>query len=322
MTSRDVSAYSTVLGSTAHRFVTADDVDVVVATRDYEIITGFGPTNAPTAGTLSVMIGIIELQRALSARMTVVISDLGAWNCRRIAWNDLCYYRDRMARFLLDLGFDDSGGTLRTHQDRDNLIRAGRIARYLGIDDVQANQEEFIDLYGAHGLLGSNVGLLVDTLYTVADVLEPVERGRKATLMVSGMEEAYFTKLARIVLERQAVREPGLAWTGLIGALYFRVVRGLGGFPKMSKSLPDSAVHLGLSELEIAARIRSARAEDQPALMDAIDLASGWPEEKRRAARRAFESLPDEAAMWADVKEGYLDTFRGFAGQWKQTADA
>ena len=138
------------LGEAGRRFVSRHALDAVVSS-EYEIVTGFGPTNAPTAGTLSVMLGIVELQAVLQVPMTVIISDLGAWNSRNVAWEDLCRYRDQMARFLLALGFDPGIGTIRTHLDPDNLIRSGRIARYLELADFQEHAEEFLELYGDMG---------------------------------------------------------------------------------------------------------------------------------------------------------------------------
>lgn len=314
-----MSTIPPMLGPCARRFVSNDLAETAIDATSYQIATGFGPTNAPTAGTLSVMIGIVELQQLLQVPMTVVISDLGAWNSRNVAWAELCHYRDRMARFLLELGFDDRLGSIRTHLDEENLTRAGRIARYLSFADFDEHKEEFLELYGSHGLLGSGVGVMVDALYTVADILQPIEHGADAVLMVSGLEESYFTGLARLVLARQSATSPGLGWTGEIGALYFKVIRGLGGYPKMSKSIPASSVHVGLPIDDIAEKIRSDRDEDQAGIMDAIDLASGWSGDDRDAARDAFSDRPTRQAEWREVKERYVDTFAGFSRAWRDT---
>jgi hypothetical protein len=85
------------------------------------------------------------------------------------------------------------------------------VAHYLSRADFQQHRESLLELYADDGLLGSEVGVVVDSLYTVADVLGPFEIGAKHILMVSGMEEAYFTDLVRLVLQRQA--QAGLAIT-------------------------------------------------------------------------------------------------------------
>lgn len=311
------------LGPLARRFSHEDGAAGVLPAdlTDLEVVTGFGPTNAPTAGTLSVMIGIIELQQRLGVPMTVIVSELGAWNSRNVAWADLLRVRDQMLSFLRAIGFDDNCGELRTHLHEGNLTRAGRIARYLTPADLAENCEDLNDLYDSHGLLGGEVGLTVDSLYTVADILGPAESGARNILMVSGVEEAYFTQLARIVLERQRTAgDLSLGWEADVGAVYFRVIGGLGGYPKMSKSIPASAIHLGMIADDLRAKILSDAPADQPALFSAIDLASGWDDTQVRQAHASFDARNIDPVPWARAKSDYLDTFVEYADQWKRCA--
>ena len=115
--------------------------------------------------------------------------------------------------------------------------------------------------------------------------------------MVSGMEEAYFTDLARLVLERQVnARELGLGWTGNIGALYFRVPKGVRGYPKMSKSIPASSIHLQHVAPRSGRAGDARRSDEQPALLSAIELASGGtPPPPLPPARRSRTGTPSQA---------------------------
>jgi hypothetical protein len=311
-----------VLGPTSIRFTHHDDAPSVLlpdARDSLAIVTGFGPTNAPTAGTLSVMLGTVELQQRLRAPMTVIISDLGAWNSRNVPWNTLVAVRDQMFAFLVALGLDPAAANLRSHLDHGNLVRAGRVARYLSRADFLEHRESLLELYSDHGLLGSEIGVITDSLYTVADILGPFETGAEDILMVSGMEEAYFTDLSRIVLSRQAVAaDLSLGWTGRIGALYFRVLEGLAGYPKMSKSIPASSIHLNMTPDKIAERVMQGDEPSQCAVLSAIELSSGWNPTGTAAARSAFtnrESTPD---AWRDVKDEFCRSFSQYATMWKQ----
>lgn len=307
------------LGPLARRFSHADDALAVLGRSDLRVVTGFGPTNAPTAGTLSVMLGIIELQRRLDVPLTVVISELGAFNSRNVPWSELTAVRDQMQAFLRSLGFDEMRGELRSHLDPGNLVRAGKIARFLSRRDFSDHREELIELYDDQGLLGSEVGLTVDALYTVADILGPVEAGARHTLMVSGLEEAYFTELARLVLARQAdAAALSLGWSATIGALYFQVLPGFGGFSKMSKSIPDSAIHLGMPADSLRRRICSEDFADQAPLLAAIELSSGWPEGELHDSREAYSVREQDPVRWRAVKRRYLDTFLDFAERWSR----
>lgn len=313
-----------VIGPLAHRFEQHDGADTVLsaaATGSLAVVTGFGPTNAPTAGTLSVMLGIVELQRHLAVPTTVVISELGAWNSRNVPWNQLLDVRDQMFAFLHALGFDATKGDLRSHLDYSNLVRCGRIARFLARRDFLEHSEDLLELYNDHGLLGSEVGVTIDSLYTVADVLGPIEDGATSVLMVSGIEEAYFTNLARLVLARQQeAGELSLGWDAALGALYFRVLEGLSGYPKMSKSIPASSIHLGMNPDEIAGRILSDDEASQRPLLSSIELSSGWTSSEIESARIAFAERHTNPASWTRAKQRFVDAFLSYREQWIRCA--
>lgn len=312
------------LGRLVRRFSHADQADRVLdpaARDDLHIITGFGPTNAPTAATLSVMLGAIELQCQLQAPMTVIISELGAWNSRNVPWSKLEAVRDQMFEFLRRIGLDESRCRLRSHLDYGNLVRAGKIARFLTRQEFLDNSENLLELYDSHGLLGSEVGITVDSLYTVADVLEPAEMGLRHILMVSGLEEGYFTELARLVLDRQnAAGALSLGWQATIGALYFRVLEGLAGYPKMSKSIPASSIHLGMTADALTEQILTNDPASQGPLLSAIELASGWHQADLEQTRTAYHKREAEPESWHTVKQRYLDGFLAFAEQWDRSA--
>jgi tryptophanyl-tRNA synthetase len=314
------------IGPLARRFSHHDRADQVLAAAPGEplaIVTGFGPTNAPTAGTLSVMLGALELQRHLRAPMTIVVSELGAWNSRNVPWSQLTGVRDQMFAFLRAIGLDatpqDAGVRVRSHLDAGNLVRCGRIARFLASQDFLDHREDLLELYQDHGLLGSGIGIIVDALYTVADILAPAEAGASRVLMLSGLEESYFTELSRLVLQRQ--RDAGdlsLGWNLDLGALYFRVLEGLGGYPKMSKSIPASSIHLGMTDDEIAARLLAGDEASQRPLLSAIELSSGWSPGDIDLARDAFAARGNDPSGWEQAKARFTDTFTCYARLWRK----
>ena len=137
-------------------------------------------------------------------------------------------------------------------------------------------------------------------------------------LMVSGLEEAYFTVLSRLVLARQAAAgELTLGWHADIGALYFRVLQGLDGYPKMSKSIPASSIHLGMSTDELSERILSDDETSQPILLSAVELSSGWPDNMLADARAAYANRATDTKAWLAVKADYLTTFQTFSQRWE-----
>ena len=140
-------------------------------------------------------------------------------------------------------------------------------------------------------------------------------------LMVSGMEEAYFTDLARLVLERQAAAgDLSLGWSGHIGGLYFRVLEGLAGYPKMSKSIPASSIHLNMTPDEIADRVMNDDESGQHAVLSAIELSSGWTAADIAASREAFTDRNRRPQGWRDVRTEFCSRFSEHAALWKRCA--
>ena len=312
------------LGSLARRFAHADQADVVLrasADGPLAIVTSLGPTTAPTADTLSVMLGIVELQHLLHVPVTVVVSEHGASNSRNVARAQLEAVSDQIYGFLEAIGFDPDGGVLRSHLDFGNLARAGKIARFLDRREVLDHHEGPAEMYAEHRPLGTELGVTVDSLYAVADILGPVEDGAGRVLMVSGLEESHFTKLARVVLARQsAAGDLGLGWNASVGALYFRTLEGLGGHPRMCTSIPASNIHLGMGTQTLTERILSDDEADQPALLSAIELSSGWRDDRLAEARTVYTERAADPDQWRAVRAAFLADFRNFSILWGSCA--
>lgn len=305
------------------RFIAADNApaqdDVTAASG--AIVTGYGPTNAPTAGTLSAMLTTRELQRRSGLPATVIVSDLGAWNSRNVCWTDIERYRDAMLSFLAAVGLDTPAVTLRTHQDLDNLTLSGRIAKFLCEDDFRRNHESLDELYQHLGLRGAMLGVMLDGLYTIADILGPLTSGAQRVIMLAGIEEHYFTQLSKIVLARAAERCPGelFAPDAQLTSLFLGIVPGLGGYPKMSKSIPASSIHLGEPAAEIRRKIFEAPARDDPVIMRMIELASGWDDSRVDDSRNRYRARADEPSSWSEARAAYADALCSYATAWRES---
>lgn len=307
------------------RFVAHDDADRIGEAPDNKavIVTGYGPTNAPTAGTLSAILATRELQRRTGLPAIVIVSDLGAWNSRNLDWPMIETYRDRILRFLAAIGFDERHTTLRSHQDLHNLILSGRIAKLLDIADFRENRESLDALYQELGLRGSMLGVMVDGLYTVADILGPLRDGHERVLMVAGVEEHYFADLSKIVLARAAERYPDEIFPAhaAVGALYLDLVPGLRGYPKMSKSIPDSAIHLGEPPGTVRSKVMDGTGHNDRTVMKMIQLASDWTAIQLREAQDAYSARDRHPQAWERIKEAYAERLIAYTRLWVNTAE-
>lgn len=287
------------------------------------IVTGFGPTNAPTGGTLSVILKARSLMQETGVDMTIIISNVGAWCSRQVSPHVIGYYTARFLDFIEALGIARRGVSLRTHEDVDILAIAGLLTRFLTAVDFEENKEATTELYGKLGLLGNQFGVWTDTAYTVADIVEPIlRRDKQRVLVLAGIEESYFTELARIGLRRMEEQFPGvfLKEPAAVGAMYTRLIGGLHPYPKMSKSIPASAINLENSETELIEKILRGPKENDAILLQMMVLASDWSAATLNEVRLAFERRHADSRDWDEHKQSYFEYFRGLKRTWDSLA--
>jgi anthranilate phosphoribosyltransferase/tryptophanyl-tRNA synthetase len=303
------------------KFLCHDRAEVVneVPIERGAIVTGFGPTSSPTAGTLSVLLKAISMQRETGLYTEIVISDLGAWNSRNLNWREIERNTDQFIEFIKICGFSEENGKVRTHRDHFNLVSSGLVAKYLQDRDFSENHEATDRLYDLLQLRGSQFSIQVDALYTVTDILKPLMEGRERVLMLSGIEEHYFTQLAKKVVERMTQRaEEFVPKTAAIGALYARIIGGLYPHAKMSKSIAASSISVGDTQQEIERKIMRGHPQDEGVIIQMIELVSDWSAARIAAARAAYEQRMDARAAWTAYKQAYLEYFLRLAREWER----
>ncbi|MBI2780927.1 MAG: hypothetical protein HYX55_03890 [Chloroflexi bacterium] len=291
-----------------------------------EIVTGFGPTNAPTAGTLSVILRAKALAEQSGMHATVIVSNLGAWCSRRVGAIGLGSITARFLSFMPSVGLQEPVARVRTHEDLDILRIAGILTRYLDEQILNENEEATTALYGQLNLLGNRFGVWTDTAYTVADILEPILiRRKKRVLVLAGLEEHYFVRLARSVLDRMR-DDPDCPFSisdGVdIGALYARIIGGLPPYPKMSKSIPASAIGLGETTASIEAKILGGPAAYDPILLQMMACVSDWSADRVRLAQTAFDRREMVPLEWAQARQEYLADFTVLKQLWESAEAA
>lgn len=154
------------------------------------LVTGFGPTNPPTADTISVIQRAVELEQLMNVEASIVISDVGTFNCRNIPISKCLELGARFEKFIRGLGFK---GEIRSHRDPSFLIATGVASQFLSPADFEKCEEVTIELYQRLGLQGEEFSTLVDLTYTLTDIMLPILAHRKQrVLVIAGIEEHAF----------------------------------------------------------------------------------------------------------------------------------
>ncbi len=281
-------------------------------------VTGFGPTNAPTGGTLSMILRAIFFERETGIDSTIIISNLGAFNSRNIALDKIGYLTERFIKFIRSLGFK---GELRTHNNFNLLVASSLTSKVLTIKDFLENEEATTNLYKSLGIQGKDFPTFVDANFTVADILLPcILEKRERILVFVGIEEYYFPKLANLAIQRfnRDYQKQFVPENALVTAAFGHLIEGLNGFPKMSKSIPESSINLDDSANELERKILKCDPKDEKIILQMINLVSDWDLEKINRANAAFENKTKD---WPKFKKNYLEYFIGLKTAWEKTED-
>jgi len=281
-----------------------------------QFVTGFGPTNAPIGGTLSIILRAIFFERETGIDSTIIISNLGAFNSRNIELKKLDYLTDRFIGFIRLLGFK---GCLRAHNDFNLLVASSLTSKVLTIKDFMENEEVTVNLYKKMGIQGKDFPTFIDANFTVADILLPCILEKKERILVFvGIEEYYFPKLANIVIQRFNKYYPQefIPKNALVSAAFSHLINGLNGFPKMSKSIPESSINLDDSSKELEGKILRCKPADEQIIFEMINLVSDWDIEVVNRAKVAFEEMSSD---WFRFKKEYLQYFLVLKEIWEST---
>lgn len=277
------------------------------------IVTGFGPTNAPTAGTLSSIFKVLELQKQTGVYTHIIISELSALNSRQKPLDELFQCTNQFIKFIKKLGFDENNGEIRTHNFLDHSRTFSIISSVFKVSDF-ADGEAMDEMYKRLNLLGNDFSTMVSQAYTVADIVLPIIRDKKKGVIVTaGLEEHLYPYLARVSIERIKSKSGGINnlvdKEAEIGALYGRLIGGLFPYVKMSKSIKESSINLGDTNEEIYTKIVNCDRRNEEVILQMMILASDWQHDVIARAKKAYENMSNDYNKWLEFKKKYYDFF-------------
>lgn len=288
---------------------------------DLVIVSGIGATNAPTMGTMSEILKIIDAQKKTGIYTHFIINDFGSINARSIGVKKALQLTDQYKSFVRKMGFDETNGRICTHNDIDHARTFSLVARMIQISDFSGNTEATDKTYDRLGLRGRDFPVLIDHVYTATDVLLPIIKDqKKGVVVICGLDEFYHANIGGIALSRM-IQDPDLKLLipdGVdVGAIYSRIVSGLHPYFKQSKSIQDSSINLGQDESTIRALISDSSGINDTVVLEMIELASDWSRSKIDAAKSIFSSRENNSKQWQSVKDEYTQTVLDFKRLWE-----
>lgn len=206
------------------------------------VTTGIGLSGTPHMGTLSQILRAIFLQNA-GFEVQFVLGDLDSYNARNQSLEILAERVEKYKNFIKRLGFDEKLGILRNQMDHFDVHQtAYLISNCLTDQDFLAAEEDLSELYKQRKIYnGIDFKVKQAILLMVADFIHlGLVDNYDDVLVMLGLEEHLYVQIAQKIVDRMNLDMS-------VGALYSRIIKGLNGFPKMSKSIPDSAITVDMS---------------------------------------------------------------------------
>ena len=102
----------------------------------------------------------------------------------------------------------------------------------------------------------------------------------------------------------------------LVAATFGHLIGGLNGFPKMSKSIPESSINLDGSAEKLEQKILECDPKDEKIILQMINLVSDWDLKKINKANAAFQSKSKD---WQKFKSDYFKYFISLKDAWEKT---
>lgn len=276
------------------------------------ITTGIGLSGTPHMGTLSQILRAIFLQKA-GFEVQFVLGDLDSYNARNQSLEVLKERADKYTKFIKKLGFDETKGVLRTQIDHPEILKtAYLISNCLTDEDFLEAEEDLSELYKSKNIYkGIDFKVKQAILLMVADFIHlGYVDNYENVLVMLGLEEHLYVRIAQKVVERM-----NLDMT--IGALYSRVIKGLNGYPKMSKSIPDSSITVDMAPDKIYDLVVNSKDEyekpEDSTIFQMMSAVSYYSPEELEKLYKICEEKGDE---WLESKKNYAKILIDICGAW------
>ena len=277
------------------------------------VTTGIGLSGTPHLGTLSQILRAIFLQEN-GLKVQIVLGDLDSYNARNQPLDIVLERAEKYRTFIKKLGFDDTKGILRTQYNNEQILKtAYLISKSLKDKDFKDAEEDLSDLYQKKGIYpGIEFPVKQAILLMTADFIHlGKENDYSNILIMLGLEEHLYVQIANKVVDR-------MHYPFTVSSMYSRIIKGFNGYPKMSKSIPESSITVDMSFDQMLDIILNHEGDyDSPMdsvvyqMMCAVSYYS--PDE----LDKLYDICNEKGKEWQESKKQYVDMLFGICKKWK-----
>jgi len=283
--------------------------------------TGFGMSGVPHIGTLGQILRMIRLQKN-GIPVQIVLGDLDAYNGKNMELQYVQTLSSSYKKFIIDLGFNvDHPNILRSQDCSLSTLRlAYLLGRYMDDQMFVDAEEDLHNIYAKNGkvddLMSYRRKLSLNLM--TADFLELLcHNNYNNVLVVLGIDEHKYVNFAKKVIEKASREHADWFMNKHYSAMYSGMLKGLYGFPKMSKSFPDSGIRVDMSAETIREKITNGETvtsfPETNVIYQMIAWASLYDKEQ---IEEAYIECKKQSSLWKKIKNEYIIHLSGLCKRW------
>lgn len=297
--------------------------EALQAGRQVIATTGFGLSGIPHVGTLSQILKAIRLQQA-GIPVQIVLGDLDAYNGKNIQLEHIQEFIEQYRTFILNLGFNITPpNSLRAQYDALSTLRMAYLIGHYMDDEMFAHTEEDLhEFYSAQGKVDSTMSYRrkLSLNLMIADFLELLLFGGfDAVLVFLGIDEHRYVNFGRQTMKKASIDHAEWFHNKHYSAMYSGIIRGFYGYPKMSKSFPQSGITVDMAAEKIAQLIEEGEIVTQfPETNVVYQMIVSVSLYSNEQIKEAYEECRKQSELWRSIKRDYAKHLYELCQRWHE----
>jgi tryptophanyl-tRNA synthetase len=153
----------------------------------------------------------------------------------------------------------------------------------------------------------------------IADFIDlNLSGGYKNIMVMLGIDEHKYVRFGQKTIENMC-RDPNLKHFDMtLSAMYSPLNRGFNGYPKMSKSFPDSSLRVDMASEDIISRILHEPPSDIPENDIVYQLMASASYYSPKELKQKYLAFLKGGKSWMDAKINYAQMLANICSKWKK----
>lgn len=283
------------------------------------VTTGFGLSGPPHMGTISQIMKAVRLQKH-GIPVQIVLGDLDAVNGKSIEYEYTQEVVDKYKEFIIRLGFRPGEQyILRSQTEKLDVLKVAYLIGHEITDQMFLDTEEDLhDFYSQRGKVDSTMTYRrkLSLNLMIGDFFDLLSSGYNNVLVYLGIDEHKYVRMA-VKLLRQYQEKQKKFGKCILASMYSPIIKGFNQYPKMSKSFPESSIHVDMNPNEIKERILSeTETTVEPENNVIYQMMSSVSFFTLDQIEKAYFACKEQSKEWKKMKMEYAEQLIYICSQW------